>query len=63
MFAISLRNTLALATLALACSTHASSFDCTSAAGKAETAVCNDPYLSSLDDKLAEQWRTTLGNV
>jgi len=63
MFAISLRNALALAALALACTAHASSFDCTSAASKTETAICNDPYLSSLDDKLAEQWRTTLDKV
>ncbi|WP_434768524.1 lysozyme inhibitor LprI family protein [Pseudomonas triticicola] len=63
MFAIHLRHAVALTSLVLACSTHASSFDCTSATSKTEKAICSDPYLSSLDDKLATQWRTTLGRV
>ncbi|MBR7198314.1 lysozyme inhibitor LprI family protein [Pseudomonas sp. 14A] len=63
MFAISLRHAVALTSLVLACTAHASSFDCTSAASKTEKAICSDPYLSTLDDKLAEQWRTTLGKV
>ncbi|TDK55744.1 lysozyme inhibitor LprI family protein [Pseudomonas moraviensis] len=63
MFAISLRHALALTSLVLACTAHASSFDCTDASGKTEKAICTDPYLSTLDDKLAEQWRTTLGKV
>lgn len=63
MFAIYLRHAVALTSLVLACTAHASSFDCTDASGKTEKAICTDPYLSTLDDKLAEQWRTTLGKV
>jgi len=63
MFAIHLRHAVALTSFVLACTADASSFDCTSAASKTEKAICSDPYLSSLDDKLATQWRTTLGNV
>ncbi|MED7670160.1 hypothetical protein GXB78_23420 [Pseudomonas moraviensis subsp. stanleyae] len=63
MFAPSLRHAVALTALFLAGTAHASSFDCTSVSSKTEQAICNDPYLSSLDDKLAEQWRITLGKV
>ncbi|PKH77016.1 hypothetical protein CXF97_27455 [Pseudomonas sp. Choline-02u-1] len=63
MFAVSLRHAVALTSLVFACSAHATSFDCSSAASKTEKAICADPYLSRLDDKLADQWRITLGNV
>ncbi|MDD1004927.1 lysozyme inhibitor LprI family protein [Pseudomonas sp. TNT2022 ID642] len=63
MFAISLRHALLLTALAFASVTHASSFDCASAASKTEKAICADPDLSQLDEHLAERWRSTLANV
>jgi uncharacterized protein len=63
MFATSLRHALVLAALALACSAHASSFDCASAASKTEKAICANADLSQLDEQLAERWRSTLANV
>jgi uncharacterized protein len=63
MFAISLRHALLLSSLAFASITHASSFDCTSAASKTEKAICADSYLSNLDQKLGSLWRSTLAEV
>jgi uncharacterized protein len=60
MFAISLRHFLLLTALAFAAVTHASSFDCASAASKTEKAICADPDLSRLDEQLAVRWRSTL---
>jgi|CXWL01.2.fsa_nt_gi uncharacterized protein len=63
MFTISLHYALLLTSLAFASVTPASSFDCARAASKTEKAVCGDPYLSQLDEQLAERWRSTLANV
>lgn len=63
MFVFTLRHALALTTLAFASATHASSFDCASASSKTEKAICADPYLSQLDEQLAERWGSTLAKV
>lgn len=63
MFFFTLRHALALTTLAFACVSHASSFDCASASSKTEKAICADPYVSQLDEQLAERWRSTLAQV
>ena len=63
MFAFTLRHALALTTLAFACVSHASSFDCASATSKTEKAICGDPSISDLDEKLGERWRSTLAQV
>ena len=36
--------------------THAASFDCTTATTETEIAICNDPELSALDEKLGQLW-------
>ncbi|WKV98807.1 lysozyme inhibitor LprI family protein [Pseudomonas sp. H22_DOA] len=52
-----------LTSLVFAPFVHASSFDCASASSKTEKAICADPYLSELDEKLAQQWRSSLAKV
>jgi uncharacterized protein len=52
-----------LASLAFSTVTHASSFDCASAASPSEKVICADPYTSNLDQKLGELWNATLPNV
>jgi uncharacterized protein len=63
MFAISLRYALLLTSLAFASVTHASSFDCSRANNKTEKAVCGDPQISLLDEKLGKLWHSTLASV
>ncbi|CAI8799446.1 lysozyme inhibitor LprI family protein [Pseudomonas sp. Irchel 3H7] len=63
MFAISLRYALLLTSLAFASVTHASSFDCSTANNKTEKAVCGDPQISLLDEKLGKLWHSTLASV
>ncbi|WP_447786126.1 lysozyme inhibitor LprI family protein [Pseudomonas germanica] len=63
MFAISLRYALLLTSLAFASVTHASSFDCSTANNKTEKAVCGDPQISLLDEKLGKLWHSTLTSV
>lgn len=63
MFALSLRQALLLTSLAFASVTHSSSFDCASAASKTEKAICGDPQISLLDEKLGKLWHSTLANV
>lgn len=63
LFRFNTRCALLLALLASAAATHASSFDCTSAASPSEKAICADPYTSKLDQKLAKVWRSTLAKV
>lgn len=62
---LNLSRCIAIGAVLLAASgvTHASSFDCTSAASPSEKAICADPYTSSLDQKLGELWTTTLPKV
>ena len=57
------RHVLLLTSLVFAPFVHASSFDCASASSKTEKAICADPYLSELDEKLAQQWRSSLAKV
>ncbi|EJM08481.1 MULTISPECIES: lysozyme inhibitor LprI family protein [unclassified Pseudomonas] len=63
MFAISLCYALLLTSLAFASVTHASSFDCSTANNKTEKAVCGDPQISLLDEKLGKLWHSTLASV
>jgi uncharacterized protein len=63
MFAISLRYALLLTSLAFAAATQASSFDCSTANNKTEKAVCGDPQISLLDEKLGKLWHSTLASV
>jgi uncharacterized protein len=63
MFAISLRYALLLTSLAFASVTQASSFDCSTANNKTEKAVCGDPQISLLDEKLGKLWHSTLASV
>lgn len=63
MFAISLRYALLLTSLAFAAVTQASSFDCSTANNKTEKAVCGDPQISLLDEKLGKLWHSTLASV
>jgi uncharacterized protein len=49
--------------LAVSGVSHASSFDCTSAASPSEKAICADAYTSNLDKKLGELWSATLPKV
>lgn len=63
MFAISLRHALALMSLAFTCVTQASSYDCATANSKTEKAICGDPQISLLDEKLGKLWQSTLSNV
>ncbi|WP_322844010.1 hypothetical protein [Pseudomonas sp. B33.4] len=63
MFAISLRHALVLMSVAFASVTQASSFDCATANSKTEKAICGDPQISLLDEKLGKLWHSTLANV
>lgn len=63
MLSFTPRHALLLTYLAFTPVVHASSFDCASARSKTEKAICADPYLSGLDEKLAQRWRSTLANV
>ena len=46
-----------LLTLGIASVGKAASFDCNKATTETEIAICGDPELSALDEKLGEQWR------
>ncbi|MBC8996978.1 hypothetical protein IAI51_10615 [Pseudomonas sp. N40(2020)] len=63
MLAFTHRHALALTVLAFTSVTHASSFDCASAISKTEKAICGNPDISVLDEKLAERWRSTMAKV
>ncbi len=63
MLTFTLRHALCVTSLAFVSITHASSFDCASAASPVEKAICADPYLSDLDEKLGAVWKTTLAKV
>ncbi|MHA3735778.1 lysozyme inhibitor LprI family protein [Pseudomonas sp. Eth.TT006] len=57
------RHAFLLASLIFIPAVHASSFDCASAGSPTEKAICSDPYLSSLDEKLGGLWPQTLAKV
>jgi uncharacterized protein len=45
-----------LLSLVTGCVAKAASFDCNKATTETEMAICSDPELSALDEKLGEQW-------
>lgn len=63
MLNFTLRHALCVTSFAFVSVTHASSFDCASAASPVEKAICADPYLSDLDEKLGVLWKSTLAKV
>ncbi|WP_225875041.1 lysozyme inhibitor LprI family protein [Pseudomonas bananamidigenes] len=63
MLAFNLRHALLLTSLVFAANSHAASFDCAGASSPVEKAVCADPNISGLDEKLGELWTTTLTKV
>ena len=63
MLAFNLRHALLLTSLVFAANSYSASFDCAGASTPVEKAVCADPNISGLDEKLGELWTTTLTKV
>lgn len=57
-FLVSLAFTLGTTNLS-----HAASFDCSKATTKTEIAICNDPELSTLDERMGLVWVQTNGRI
>ncbi len=57
-----MRHAYLLATLALATTAHAASFDCSRAGSRVEATICADPRLGRLDEVLAQDYQYTMAS-
>ncbi len=58
-----IRNALALTLALVASNSMAASFDCSKASGFAETSICKDGYLNTVDSILADSYRKALADA